>query len=53
MGQNQLDSPLPLPRWISATVHIDNPQISYTTKVTTPTLLHLHVNQCYTHLWLV
>ncbi|KAM9350658.1 leucine-rich repeat neuronal protein 1 [Symphorus nematophorus] len=32
-GQNQLDSPLPLPRWISATVHIDNPQISYTAKV--------------------
>nr|XP_046251648.1 leucine-rich repeat neuronal protein 1 [Scatophagus argus] len=25
--------PLPLPRWISATVHIDSPQISYTTKV--------------------
>lgn len=36
VGQNQQDSPLPLPRWVSATVHIDNPQISYTTKVTTP-----------------
>ncbi|XP_073326684.1 leucine-rich repeat neuronal protein 1 [Pagrus major] len=33
VGQNQQDSPLPLPRWISATVHIDNPQISYTAKV--------------------
>ncbi|XP_027131344.1 LOW QUALITY PROTEIN: leucine-rich repeat neuronal protein 1 [Larimichthys crocea] len=32
-GQNQQDSPLPLPRWISATVHIDNPQISYTAQV--------------------
>uniref|UniRef100_A0A3Q3FXE0 Si:ch211-180f4.1 n=1 Tax=Labrus bergylta TaxID=56723 RepID=A0A3Q3FXE0_9LABR len=27
------DAPLPLPRWTSATVHIDNPQISYTAKV--------------------
>ncbi|KAM8754664.1 leucine-rich repeat neuronal protein 1 [Acanthopagrus schlegelii] len=33
VGQNQQDSPLPLPRWISATVHIDNSQISYTAKV--------------------
>ncbi|XP_076597159.1 leucine-rich repeat neuronal protein 1 [Chaetodon auriga] len=33
VGHNQQDSPLPLPRWISATVHIDNPQISYTAKV--------------------
>ncbi|XP_035015295.2 LOW QUALITY PROTEIN: leucine-rich repeat neuronal protein 1 [Hippoglossus stenolepis] len=32
-GQNQQDAPLPLPRWTSATVHIDNPQISYTAKV--------------------
>ncbi|XP_051282745.1 leucine-rich repeat neuronal protein 1 isoform X2 [Dicentrarchus labrax] len=32
-GLNQQDSPLPLPHWISATVHIDNPQISYTAKV--------------------
>uniref|UniRef100_A0A3B4ZKV2 Leucine-rich repeat neuronal protein 1-like n=1 Tax=Stegastes partitus TaxID=144197 RepID=A0A3B4ZKV2_9TELE len=32
-GQNQQDVPLPLPRWTSATVHIDNPQISYTAKV--------------------
>lgn len=34
--QHQQDSALPLPRWVSATVHIDNPQISYTTQVTTP-----------------
>ncbi|XP_018526301.1 leucine-rich repeat neuronal protein 1 isoform X1 [Lates calcarifer] len=33
VGQNQQDVPLPLPRWASATVHIDNPQISYTAKV--------------------
>ncbi|XP_042263834.1 leucine-rich repeat neuronal protein 1 [Thunnus thynnus] len=33
VGQNQQDAPLPLPRWTSATVHIDNPQISYTAKV--------------------
>uniref|UniRef100_A0A3Q3FY79 Si:ch211-180f4.1 n=1 Tax=Labrus bergylta TaxID=56723 RepID=A0A3Q3FY79_9LABR len=33
MGQIQQDAPLPLPRWTSATVHIDNPQISYTAKV--------------------
>ncbi|KAM6982527.1 leucine-rich repeat neuronal protein 1 isoform 1-T2 [Tautogolabrus adspersus] len=33
LGQNQQDAPLPLPRWTSATVHIDNPQISYTAKV--------------------
>ncbi|XP_070823996.1 leucine-rich repeat neuronal protein 1 [Chaetodon trifascialis] len=33
VGHNQQDSPLPLPRWLSATVHIDNPQISYTAKV--------------------
>ncbi|XP_053174081.1 leucine-rich repeat neuronal protein 1 [Scomber japonicus] len=33
VGQNQQDSALPLPRWTSATVHIDNPQISYTAKV--------------------
>ncbi|XP_075882876.1 leucine-rich repeat neuronal protein 1 [Nelusetta ayraudi] len=31
--QQQQDSALPLPRWVSATVHIDNPQISYTTQV--------------------
>ncbi|XP_069383624.1 leucine-rich repeat neuronal protein 1 isoform X2 [Paralichthys olivaceus] len=33
LGQNQQDASLPLPRWTSATVHIDNPQISYTAKV--------------------
>ncbi|XP_041655000.1 leucine-rich repeat neuronal protein 1 [Cheilinus undulatus] len=33
LGQNPQDAPLPLPHWTSATVHIDNPQISYTTKV--------------------
>ncbi|XP_041800901.1 leucine-rich repeat neuronal protein 1 [Chelmon rostratus] len=33
VAHTQQDSPLPLPRWISATVHIDNPQISYTAKV--------------------
>ncbi|KAM3871841.1 leucine-rich repeat neuronal protein 1 [Diretmus argenteus] len=33
LGQNQQDPLLPLPRWTSATVHIDNPQISYTAKV--------------------
>ncbi|XP_040921715.1 leucine-rich repeat neuronal protein 1 [Toxotes jaculatrix] len=33
VGENQQDAPLPLPRWTSATVHIDNPQISYTSKV--------------------
>ncbi|KAI3357038.1 hypothetical protein L3Q82_003673 [Scortum barcoo] len=33
LGQNQQDAPLPLPRWASATVHIDNPQISYTAQV--------------------
>uniref|UniRef100_A0A8D0AK41 Si:ch211-180f4.1 n=1 Tax=Sander lucioperca TaxID=283035 RepID=A0A8D0AK41_SANLU len=33
VGQNQQDGPLPLTRWTSATVHIDNPQISYTAKV--------------------
>ncbi|XP_037336517.2 leucine-rich repeat neuronal protein 1 [Pungitius pungitius] len=32
-GQNQQGVPLPLARWTSATVHIDNPQISYTAKV--------------------
>ncbi|KAM6928862.1 leucine-rich repeat neuronal protein 1 [Lycodopsis pacificus] len=33
-GQNQQDTaPLRLTRWTSATVHIDNPQISYTAKV--------------------
>ncbi|XP_029012958.1 leucine-rich repeat neuronal protein 1 isoform X2 [Betta splendens] len=32
-GQNQQDAPLTLPWWASASVHIDNPQISYTTKV--------------------
>ncbi|XP_061591672.1 leucine-rich repeat neuronal protein 1 [Cololabis saira] len=32
-GQYQHDVPLPLPWWTSATVHIDNPQISYTAKV--------------------
>ncbi|XP_049437970.1 leucine-rich repeat neuronal protein 1 [Epinephelus fuscoguttatus] len=32
-GENQQDAPLPLTRWSSATVHIDNPQISYTAKV--------------------
>lgn len=37
-SQNQQDSPLPLPWWASATVHIDNPQISYTAKVNTSTL---------------
>uniref|UniRef100_A0A672HYM7 Si:ch211-180f4.1 n=1 Tax=Salarias fasciatus TaxID=181472 RepID=A0A672HYM7_SALFA len=31
--QTQPDAPLALPRWTSATVHIDNPQISYTAKV--------------------
>lgn len=38
VGQNQQDAPLPLPRWTSATVHIDNPQISYTAKVNISTL---------------
>ncbi|XP_047221792.1 leucine-rich repeat neuronal protein 1 isoform X4 [Girardinichthys multiradiatus] len=33
VGQNQHDADLPLPRWTSAVVHIDNPQISYTAKV--------------------
>ncbi|KAF0036073.1 hypothetical protein F2P81_011385 [Scophthalmus maximus] len=33
LAKNQQDVPLPLPRWTSATVHIDNPQISYTAKV--------------------
>ncbi|KAK5864164.1 hypothetical protein PBY51_001125 [Eleginops maclovinus] len=33
MGQIQQDGPFPLTRWTSATVHIDNPQISYTAKV--------------------
>ncbi|XP_037627426.1 leucine-rich repeat neuronal protein 1 [Sebastes umbrosus] len=33
VGQNQQDAPLPLTRWTSATVHIDNPQISYTAEV--------------------
>ncbi|KAF7654415.1 hypothetical protein LDENG_00070270 [Lucifuga dentata] len=33
VGQSQQDAALPLPRWTSATVHIDNPQISYTAKV--------------------
>ncbi|XP_041860968.1 LOW QUALITY PROTEIN: leucine-rich repeat neuronal protein 1 [Melanotaenia boesemani] len=33
VGQNQDNAPPPLPRWTSATVHIDNPQISYTAKV--------------------
>ncbi|XP_028438464.1 leucine-rich repeat neuronal protein 1 [Perca flavescens] len=33
VGQNQQEGPLPLTRWTSATVHIDNPQISYTAKV--------------------
>ncbi len=33
VSQNQQDSPFPLPRWTSATVHIDNPQISFSAKV--------------------
>ncbi|KAM4737534.1 leucine-rich repeat neuronal protein 1 [Anableps anableps] len=33
VGQNQHDTGLPLPRWTSAVVHIDNPQISYSAKV--------------------
>ncbi|KAM6924594.1 LOW QUALITY PROTEIN: leucine-rich repeat neuronal protein 1 [Xenentodon cancila] len=33
LGQYQHEVPLPLPWWTSATVHIDNPQISYTAKV--------------------
>ncbi|KAL3975043.1 hypothetical protein ACER0C_023669 [Sarotherodon galilaeus] len=33
VGSNHHDIPVPLPRWTSATVHIDNPQISYTAKV--------------------
>ncbi|XP_074537816.1 leucine-rich repeat neuronal protein 1 [Halichoeres trimaculatus] len=33
VGQNHQEAGLPLPRWTSATVHIDNPQISYTAKV--------------------
>lgn len=32
-GQNQQDAPLTLPWWASATVHIENPEISYTAKV--------------------
>lgn len=40
--QQQQDSALPLPRWVSATVHIDNPQISYTTQVTQ----HTHPLAC-------
>lgn len=43
VGQNQQDSPLSPPRWISATVHIDNPQISYTAKVSTSTLHTCHL----------
>lgn len=35
-GEAQQASQLYLPQWISATVHINNPQISYTTKVTPP-----------------
>lgn len=35
-GEAQQASQLYLPQWISATVHINNPQISYTTKVTIP-----------------
>ncbi|XP_068588207.1 leucine-rich repeat neuronal protein 1 isoform X2 [Cebidichthys violaceus] len=36
VGQSQQDAaPFPLTRWTSATVHIDNPQISYTAKNTT------------------
>lgn len=54
MGQNQQNSPLPLPRWTSATVHIDNPQISYTTKVTTAVLLHLSAcKESCAYLWLI
>lgn len=33
VGSNHHDIPVSLPRWTSATVHIDNPQISYTAKV--------------------
>ncbi|CAJ1085651.1 Hypothetical predicted protein [Xyrichtys novacula] len=33
VGQNHQDAAVPLTRWTSATVHIDNPQISYTAKV--------------------
>lgn len=32
-GEDEQASQLYLPQWISATVHINNPQISYTTKV--------------------
>lgn len=39
MGSNHHDIPVPLPRWTSATVHIDNPQISYTAKVNTESLV--------------
>lgn len=38
-GEEQQASQLYLPQWISATVHINNPQISYTTKVIVPTLV--------------
>ncbi|KAK2850925.1 hypothetical protein Q5P01_007201 [Channa striata] len=31
--ESQQDTPLPLPWWTSATVHIDNPDISYSAKV--------------------
>uniref|UniRef100_A0A3Q3AUL9 Si:ch211-180f4.1 n=1 Tax=Kryptolebias marmoratus TaxID=37003 RepID=A0A3Q3AUL9_KRYMA len=33
VGLNEHDTPLALPRWTSAIVHIDNSQISYTAKV--------------------
>ncbi|XP_034027754.1 leucine-rich repeat neuronal protein 1 [Thalassophryne amazonica] len=33
VGQNQPDTPVLPSQWTSATVHIDNPQISYTAKV--------------------
>lgn len=35
-GLTEHNSPLPLPRWTSAVVHIDNAQISYTAKVGRP-----------------
>lgn len=45
-GQNEQEAALPLPWWASATVHIDNPQISYTAKVNsfrpTPVYTCLH-----------
>lgn len=50
-GEAQQASQLYLPQWISATVHINNPQISYTTKVIIPPPPNGSKDACQRHIW--